>query len=158
MKIFNKRNFLIGLATFVLGLLAVVSIWGVPGFLRRETTVTGKVTTYLLDDRGAVNGLLLEGGDQLRFSPRVGEAVAARIKVGDEVTALGHAGMKSSYGREVRVRQISANGQTIVEAEPAPPPSRHDRPAGPEDHGRRPAPPAPPQPDAAAARTSTPPA
>jgi hypothetical protein len=153
MKIFSKRNFLIGLATFTLGLLAVVSIWGVPGFFRREATITGKVNTYLLDDRGAINGLLLEGGDQLRFSPQIGQAVAARIKVGDEVTAIGHAGTKSQYGREVRVRQISANGQTIVEAEPAPPPHRGK--PGQEGRERRPA---PPRPDAAPAGPSTPPA
>jgi hypothetical protein len=60
--------------------------------------------------------LLLLSGDQLHFSRQTGEAVAAQIKVGDEVTATGHAGSQSTYGREVRVAQISANGHTIVEA------------------------------------------
>jgi hypothetical protein len=89
--------------------------------MRRSTTVTSQVTTYLLDDRGEVNGLLLGSGDQLRFSPQTGAIVAAQIKIGDQVTATGHAGTKTSFGREFRVEKISANGRTIIEAEVGPP-------------------------------------
>jgi hypothetical protein len=89
--------------------------------MRRSTSIKSQVTAYLLDDRGEVNGLLLASGDQLHFSPQTGAVVGSQIKVGDEVTATGHAGSKSSYGREVRVEQISANGRTIVEAEAGPP-------------------------------------
>ncbi|MDQ2854901.1 MAG: hypothetical protein M3R68_01120 [Acidobacteriota bacterium] len=94
--------------------------------MRRSTSVNSQVIAYLLDDQGEVNGLLLTSGDQLHFSKQTGAVVAAQIKVGDQVTANGHAGSKSSYGREVRVEQISANGHTIVEAEAA-----HPRPHGP---------------------------
>ncbi|OLE53216.1 MAG: hypothetical protein AUG51_14075 [Acidobacteria bacterium 13_1_20CM_3_53_8] len=142
MSLFSKRNLLVGIIAFIIGSGAYAAIWGMPGFLTRSATVKSQVAAYLLDDRSAVNGLLLTSGDQLHFSPQTGEAVAAQIKVGDEVTATGHAGTKSNYGRELRVEQISANGRTITEAEHGPkhPPEPHDR-RGPKAADERPAPP-----------------
>lgn len=138
MSVFSKRNLLVGMATLVIGVGATAAIWGVPRFMRRSTSIKSQATAYLLDDRGEVNGLLLANGDQLHFSPQTGAVVAAQIKVGDEVTASGHAGSKSSYGREVRVEQISANGHTIVEAEAGPPPPHGPREKhGPKDHADR---------------------
>lgn len=141
MSLFSKRNLLVGIATFMVGIGAFAAIWGMPRFLTRSATINGQVTAYLLDDRGAVKGLLLAGGDQLHFSPQTGEAVASQIKVGDEVIVQGHAGSKSSYGREVRVEQISANGRTIVEVESRPKPPHETREKrGPKGPGERPAP------------------
>jgi hypothetical protein len=145
MSVLSKRNLLVGIAILVIGVGACAAIWGARKFMRRSTSVESKVTAYLLDDRGEVNGLLLASGDQLHFSPQTGAVVASQLKVGDEVTASGHPGSQTSYGREVRVEQISANGRTIVEAEAGPP-----RPDGPrdkrgprdrEDRGDRPGPP-----------------
>lgn len=141
MSLFSKRNLLVGILTFIIGIGTFAAIWGMPKFLTPSATVKSQVAAYLLDERGAVNGLLLTSGDQLHFSPQTGEAVAAQIKVGDEVSATGHAGSKSNYGREVRVEQISANGRTIIEAESGPK-HRHeprDR-REPKGHGDRPAP------------------
>jgi hypothetical protein len=115
MAIFSKRNLLVGIVTFVIGIGAFAGIWVARSFFARRATVKSQVAGYLLDDKGAVTGLLLASGDQLHFSPQTGEAVASQIKVGDEVTATGRAGSQSSYGREVRIAQISANGRTIVE-------------------------------------------
>ncbi len=115
-KRISKRNLLVGISTFIIGIGAFAAIWGVPKFFARKTTVKSQVTGYLLDDRGAVNGLLLASGDQLHFNPQTGQAVASQIKLGDEVTATGLGGSQSPYGREVRVAQISANGRTIIEA------------------------------------------
>jgi hypothetical protein len=125
MNVFSKRNLLVGIATLLIGIGASAAIWGVPKFLKRKTAIKGQVNSYLLDDRGAVNGLLLSTGDQLHFSPETGVAAAAQIKIGDEVSAIGHAGTQSKYGREVRVEQISANGRTIIEI-PAGPPRPND--------------------------------
>jgi hypothetical protein len=138
MSVFSKRNLLVGIAIFVIGVGACAAIWGVRRFMRRSTSIKSQVTAYLLDDRGEVNGLLLASGDQLHFSPQTGVVVASQIKVGDEVTATGHAGSQSRYGREVRVAQISANGRTIMEAEagPARPGAPHDK-RGPRDRGDR---------------------
>ena len=128
MSLFSKRRLLVGISTFALGIGIFAAVWGMPGFRTSTTTVKSQVTAYLLDDGGAVNGLLLASGDQLHFGPQTGEAVAAQIKVGDEVTATGRAGTKTDYGREVRVEQISANGRTITEAKSGP-----KRPRGPRD-------------------------
>jgi hypothetical protein len=128
MSLFSKSRLLVGISTFALGVGIFAAVWGLPGFRTSTTTVKGQVTAYLLDDGGAVNGLLLASGDQLHFGPQTGEAVAAQIKVGDEVTATGRAGTKTDYGREVRVEQISANGRTITEAKSGP-----KRPHGPRD-------------------------
>lgn len=150
MSLFSKRNLLVGIATFILGIGTFAAIWGTPRFLTRSATINGQVTAYLLDDRGAVNGLLLADGEQLHFSPQTGEAVASQIKVGDEVNVQGRAGSKSSYGREVRVEQISANGRTIVEVESRPKPPHEPRDKrGPNGPGERPAPPVAPAPDEA---------
>lgn len=147
MSLFSKRGLLTGVATFIISIAAVFAIWGLPNILtRRSSTVKGQVASYLLDERGAVTGLLLANGDQLRFNPQTGEAVAAQIKVGDEVTATGHAGTRTTYGREVRVQQITANNHTITEARPdpaRPPHGEHDR-RGKKHEPRPEEPPAPP--------------
>jgi hypothetical protein len=145
MSVFSKRNLLVGMAIVVIAVGACAAIWGVPRFMRRSTSVNSQVSAYLLDDRGEVNGLLLASGDQLHFSPHTGAIVGTQIKVGDQVTASGHAGTSSSYGREFRVEQISANGRTIVEAEPGPPRPRepHEK-RGPRDRHDRANHPGPP--------------
>lgn len=130
MSVFRKRNLLVALATFVIGVSAFAAIWGVPRFLRRNTSINSSVSAYLLDDQGEVDGLLLASGDQLHFSTQTGAIVASQIKVGDTITASGRAGSQSNYGREVRVEQISANGRQIVEGQAGPPHSRgpHGKP------------------------------
>ena len=143
MKLFSKRNLLVGISTLILGISTSAVIWGVPKFLKRNTSVKGQVTAFVLDDRGHVNGLLLTGNDQLHFSPETGVAVTAQIKVGDEITATGHAGAQSSYGREVRIEQISVNGRTITEIKAGPPhgPRDHHGPKERSELESRPAPP-----------------
>lgn len=125
MKIINTRNLLVAIATLLIGLGTSAAIWGMPKFLQRSTTIKGQVNAYLLDDNGAVTGLLLTTGDQLHFKQETGLAVASQIKVGDQVTVVGHTGTQTKYGREVRVEQISANGRTIVEIAGRPRPHDH---------------------------------
>lgn len=120
-----------------IGVTAVALVRGVsrvgsPAFSFFQTTVSGQVSAYLLDPRGGVDGLLLTSGDQLRFGPQTGAALASVVKVGDEVTATGRAGTASSYGREIRVKSLSANGQTFTELGRGGP-----HPGGPPHHGPR---------------------
>jgi hypothetical protein len=147
MSVLRKRNLLIVIAALAVIVSAGVAIWAVPKLMHRSTSVNGQVTAYLLNDRGEVDGLLLASGDQLHFSPQTGAIVASQIRAGDQVTATGHPGTKSNYGREVRVESISADGRTITEAAAGPP-----RPHGPHDKGgprdREDRPDARPQPDA----------
>lgn len=141
MSVFRKRNLLVAIAIFVIGVGASAAIWGVPRFLKGSTSVKSQVTAYLLDDRGEVNGLVLASGDQLHFSPQTGAVVGSRINVGDEVTASGHPGSESNYGRAFRVEQISANGHTIVEADAPGRHKPHGKRGGRKDRRDRPGPP-----------------
>ena len=155
MSLFSKRTLLVGLSTFIIGIATYAAIWGMPFFRTSSVTIQSQVAAYLLDDRGEVNGLLLASGDQLHFSTQTGEAVAAQIKVGDEVSATGRPGTKSNYGREVRLEQIQANGRTIIEAKSGPKHSRRPRGKGePTGHNDRPAPP-PGMPAQSAAQTQS---
>lgn len=150
MSLYSKRSVLVGIAALIIGIATFAAIWGTPSFGTSSTTLKGQVAAYLLDDSGAVEGLLLTSGDQLRFNSQTGQAVSAQIKVGDEVTATGRAGEQSNYGRELRVEQISAGGHTIIEAK-----QKRKRPHGKreaKDHGDRNA--EPPQTSAPAEATT----
>ena len=127
--ILGKRSWLFRISVLVLAFGGAAAIWGVPRLLKRTVSIKSQVSTYLLDDGGNVNGLLLASGDQLHFRSETGALVVQRIAVGDEVTVVGRAGKQSNYGREIRVDQISARGQTITEIASGPPP-----PHGPGKH------------------------
>jgi len=129
MKIFTKRNWLFRIAVLMLAFGGAVAIWAVPRFLKRSVSIKSQVSAYLLDETGSVDGLLLASGDQLHFRPETGATIVQRIGIGDEVTVTGHAGKQSNYGREIRVQQISAHGNTILEIASGPP-----RPHGPGNH------------------------
>jgi hypothetical protein len=141
-------------------------------------TVQGTVTSYLLDDRAEVEGLLLDNGQQVRVGRRLGAVVASRIKKGDAVSAVGHGGRKSAFGRLVNAESVTVNGQTLTlvgepegrggprgrggrgredgpgprgsrGAPPPPPPGRGGADApSPAGHGPSDAPPPPPRPGA----------
>lgn len=151
MKYFEKKNYATIIITFVIGLVAVGAIYGLANLFDWQSpvnastfsswsdqTINGKATKFLLDDQGKVNGLLLDSGDQLRFSPETGLAIAAVVKVGDDISATGDAGTQSNYGRAFHVKQLMANGQTFTEIkEPKKPHGEHPKPK----HGERPMPP-----------------
>ena len=148
MNILNKRNLAIAIAAFIIGTLAVFvgarsldAAGGLQKAFNADTSVKGQVTSFILDDAGAVTGLVLASGDQLRFGRTLGESVASAVKVGDEVSATGNAGTRSEQGREVRVKRLTANDRTFVEAAPTHKP-HHPKPHGRGKH-RGPKPPAP---------------
>lgn len=74
----------------------------------------GKMTAYLLDDRAAVVGLLLDGGQQVRIAPRVGAALAGRVNKGDVILAVGRGGRTTPFGQRVDAETITINGQIIT--------------------------------------------
>src|SRR6185503_1678175 len=123
MSMVGKRRIFPALA-FVLIVGTAIAIWGLPRFVHKTTSVKGQVTSFLLDDRGVVNGLLLSTGDQINFRPETGEIVSSQVKIGDEITATGHAGTQTSYGREFHSEQLAINGQTIIEVHSGPGPKR----------------------------------
>jgi hypothetical protein len=131
-----------------------------------RVTVEGKVTAYLLDERAAVTGILLDGRQQIRLNPRLGDAIASRVKKGDTVSVIGRGGHATTLGRLVEARAITVNGQTVTLAGEAEAPrgprgrggrgptggpegsrDRRGGPPAPAGPGRGDAPPPPPLPD-----------
>ena len=100
----------------------------------RTVDVRGKMTAYLLDDRAAVTGLLLDGGQQIRTGPRLGSAIASRVKKGDLVSVVGRGGRATSFGQSIDGHAITINGQTVTLA--SEPEGPDGGPSGPGRRGR----------------------
>jgi hypothetical protein len=83
MKI-RRPHLIVGAAVIALALAATVAHTRAVQEWYDTVTVQGKMTAYLLDDRAAINGLLLDGGQQVRLNPRLRAAsrVASRRATG----------------------------------------------------------------------------
>jgi hypothetical protein len=137
MSVISKRGML-STIIFVLIVGTAIVIWGVPRFVHKTASTKGRVTMFLLDDHGSINGLLLSTGDQIHFSPETGEIIGSQVKIGDEVTATGHGGTRTTYGREIHSEQLAFNGQTIVEVHAGPGPGPRPGPKHDGDEPRAP--------------------
>ncbi|MET0752045.1 MAG: hypothetical protein ABWZ66_01665 [Pyrinomonadaceae bacterium] len=129
MKIFSKSNITVGLITLVIGVFTVVGIAKV--FRQSTTSVSGTITAFILNPEGKVDGVILDTGDQLNFGMETGVIVSEKVKIGDAISATGHAGTKSDYGRELRAETLQIGDQTITVL--------HSKPKSPRDE-RRPKP------------------
>ena len=121
MKIFSKKNITVSLIALVIGVSAV---FGVAKIFRQSTTsVTGNITAFILSPEGKVDGAVLDTGGQINFGMETGEIVTGQVKIGDTLTATGHAGTKSDYGRELRSESLQIGDQTItvLHSKPRPP-------------------------------------
>ncbi len=138
MSFINRKNLFIAIITFIVGTFAVASFFGL-SLIKRESTVTGKITNILLDREGRANGMTLDSGTQINFSPETGNAIFAAAKIGDDVSATGNAGTKSDYGQAFHAGQLTVNGQTFTEIRERKGP-KGEKPRGPKD-GDKPRPP-----------------
>lgn len=129
MSFINKKNLFIAVAAFFVGTFAVASFFGF-SLVQRQSTVSGKITSVLLDREGRANGIILDSGLQINFSPETGAAVFAAAKTGDEISATGDAGKKTDYGQAFHAKQLTVNGQTFTEIG-APKPPKGDKPRPP---------------------------
>lgn len=148
----NGKNITVGIITLIIGIFAVVAI--ARTFVFRQITVSGNVVAFTLNPEGKVDGAILDTSDQIKFGMQTGELVSSQIKIGDALTATGHAGSSSSYGRELRAESLQIGDQTItvVKGGPKPPRDPKDRPHPPRDgkpgpKGERPEPKDAPQPE-----------
>ena len=114
MSFITKKNLFIAIITFIVGTFAVASFFGF-SLIKRDSTVTGKITNILLDREGRANGMTLDSGLQINFSPETGNAIFAAAKIGDDVSATGDAGTKTDYGQAFHAEQLTVNGQTFTE-------------------------------------------
>lgn len=166
MRVTGKKFITVAVVTFLCGATAVFAFHrttGVNGWgqiFSRDETVRGQVVSFIIDDRGAVGGFVLSNGEQVRFNPTLGEAlIAANVSIGADVSAEGHAGTRTDFGREVRAREISFGGRTFIDSAPvAPPRPPHER-REPRPGQQPPAPPADASPTSGveAATPNTPP-
>lgn len=146
----NGKNIAIGIITLAIGIFVVVGI--AKAFNYQTTTVNGNIAAFVLNPEGRVDGAILDTGDQIKFGAQTGELVTANVKIGGALSATGHAGSKSDYGREIHAETLEIGGQTITVVKPAPKPHEHgkdDKPRPPK--GERPEPKGDrttPQPDA----------
>lgn len=129
MRVVGRRFIAVAVLTFLCGATAVFAFhrttgkagWG--SIFSREETVRGQVVSFIVDERGTVGGFVLSSGEQVRFNPSLGEAlVAANIGPGADVSAQGRAGTRTSFGREVRAREVSFGGRVFVDSAPMTPP------------------------------------
>ena len=133
-KVLNGKNIAIGIITLALGVFVVLGIGKV--WAQQTTTVSGNVASFILNPEGKVDGAILDTGDQVTFGAETGEIVAANVAVGGALTATGHAGTKSDYGREFHAKTVQIGEQTItVVGRPHPP---KDGLKGGKPHGPRP--------------------
>lgn len=62
----------------------------------QNTSFNGRVEHYLLNPRGAVDGLLLDNGLQVKFPPHLGDSVSRVVERGDRVRVTGVPGVASN--------------------------------------------------------------
>lgn len=141
MKIFSKSNITVSLIALVIGVFAVVGIAKV--FHQSTTSVSGTVTAFILNPEGKVNGAILNTGDQINFGMETGAIVSEQVKIGDAISATGHAGTKSDYGRELRAETLQIGDRIITVLHSKPKPPRDERRPKPRPDDSRMPPPAP---------------
>jgi hypothetical protein len=83
-----------------------------------STEVEGTVSQYLLNPRGEVDGLLLDGGTVIKFPPHLARELVQVIKPKERVRANGH--LEAEKLLEGYVIANPATGRAIREIKPAP--------------------------------------
>ena len=111
-KNFNARNIAIAIITLAIG--TFVALGASKLFFNSTTTVTGNVVSFVLNPKGEVDGAILDTGDQVKFGPETGAVVTSNVQVGGQLTATGHAGTSSNYGREFHAETLQIGDQTIT--------------------------------------------
>jgi hypothetical protein len=75
---------------------------------------SGTISTHLVNGHGDVDGLILSTGEQVRFSPRVGESVIAAEQGGNTAVSIEGQGVRSERGVVIRPTTITVGNQTIT--------------------------------------------
>jgi hypothetical protein len=76
---------------------------------------TGAIKVHLVNGHGDVNGLILSGGEQVRFSPKVGKLVVAAEQEGaGTLVSVEGAVVQNERGKVMRPLLITVGNQTIA--------------------------------------------
>lgn len=86
-------------------------------FGQSNPLIEGKVTQYLMNPHGEVDGLLLSDGTQVHFSPHMAKDLVGTVKPDDSVSVQGY---RSSEGPVVKADVITntRSNQSVIEREP----------------------------------------
>ncbi|MEW6491485.1 MAG: hypothetical protein AB1589_02885 [Cyanobacteriota bacterium] len=98
-------------------------------------SVAGAAATWVVGQKGEINGIILTDGSQVRFSPdRIGSQLSNLAKPGVRVQAQGF-GTKNSYGQALEATSLIVDGRNIaissIEDDIPPVPSPEGRPGKP---------------------------
>jgi hypothetical protein len=93
------------------------------GLTLTPLTVQGTVAHVLTNERGEVDGLILSGGEEVKFPPDNGAVVAMMVEqqAGKTVEASGY-GTQNAFGTAVDALSLTMNGQAIPLTGPGRPP------------------------------------
>ncbi len=138
-KIFNAKNIAIAVITLAIG--TFLALGAAKLFFNSTTTVSGNVVSFILNPEGKVDGAILDTGDQVKFGAKTGEVVTSNVQVGAPLTATGHAGTSSDYGRELHAQTLQIGDQTITITKEKKGPKDGKGRKGPKDGKRGPKPP-----------------
>ncbi len=80
----------------------------------KPLTVSGAVAHFLVNDHGDVDGLILNGGEEVKFGPHNGAVVAVMLggQAGKTVEVSGY-GTQNSFGTVVDAMSLSVDGQAV---------------------------------------------
>lgn len=83
------------------------------GLAHKPLTVRGAVAHLLVNDKGDVDGLILVGGEQVKFPPPNGPVVAKMLEEGKKTVEASGNGTTNTFGTVVDAMSLSMDGQEL---------------------------------------------
>lgn len=75
---------------------------------------TGAIGAFLVNMHGDIDGLILTGGEQIRFSPKVGEQIASSGASAESQVSAQGVGVKNERGIVIRPNSLTIGSQTFT--------------------------------------------
>lgn len=83
------------------------------GMTRTALTVSGTLTRFLANPHGEIDGLILSGGEQVKFPPHQGALIVMALRrIESPLTVTGF-GTKNAFGTVVEGQSLTVAGQTV---------------------------------------------
>jgi hypothetical protein len=83
------------------------------GLTLQPLSVSGSVAGLLVNHKGDVDGLILSGGEQVKFPPHNGSTVAMMLGQEQETVVASGYGARNAYGTVVEALSLSIAGQAV---------------------------------------------
>lgn len=83
------------------------------GLTRTALTVSGTLSRFLANPHGEIDGLILSGGEQVKFPPHQGALIVMALgRIDSPITVTGY-GTKNAFGTVVEGQSMTMGGQTV---------------------------------------------